>query len=255
MDACIEIEALQFGYRGRPTLFKNFELCMHRGEMVGLIGPNGAGKTTLLELVQGKLKPSAGSIRVLGVDASARSVVERAQIAACLPQKHQSPGAATVYDIIMSGRRPYRSFQGYDASDERVALDAAERLNVSDWLDRKGSDLSGGEYQRVLLARVLAQDTPILLCDEPASSLDPKYVWSTFKLLKDLAHNDGVAVLVSIHDLALAATMCDRLVLIKNGEICFDGLASNLDDKTLSFAYETSVCSVRTISGTFFSYG
>jgi iron complex transport system ATP-binding protein len=155
----------------------------------------------------------------------------------------------------MSGRRPYRSFQGYDASDERIALDAAKRLNVTEWLDRRGSDLSGGEYQRVLLARVLAQDTPLLLCDEPASSLDPKFVWSTFRLLKDLAHNEGVTVIVSIHDLALAATICDRLVLIKQGAICFDGLASSIDDNSLSLAYETSVSSIRTVSGTFFTYG
>lgn len=254
MDARLEIENIDFSYRKRPRLFSGLSLRIGPGELVGLIGPNGAGKTTLLELARGGLVPAAGRVRLLGASPSRLSSVERAKRVACLLQRPQAPGSSTVFDIILAGRRPYRSPSGFSAEDEDVALEAARRLGVESWLERRGAELSGGEYQRVLTARVVAQRTPLLLCDEPASSLDPKHLWSTFRLLRRLAHEDGTGILVSVHDLALACAICDRVVLLAHGEIRYDGKPGNLDDTILSAAYDTRVTTVKTDAGVFFAY-
>ncbi len=255
MEPKIEVENLSFHYSGRPSLFDGIELSIGAGEFVGLIGPNGAGKTTLLELVYGNLKPHSGHVRLYSVEAASRNPVERARAAACLPQRLYTSGSSTVFDIVMSGRRPYRGLGGFSSEDEELALDAAKRLGVDAWLDRRSSELSGGEFQRVLVARAIAQAAPVLLCDEPASSLDPKHLWATFRLLRDLAHDDGVAVLASVHDLSLAATLCDRIVLLADGKILHDGTALSLDDTMLSRAYDVEVQTIRTKTGVFFTYG
>ena len=254
MEPLLAIEGLGFGYRGRPRLFSGLDLRVCPGELVGLIGPNGAGKTTLLELARGGLKPASGSVRLLGDDPRGLSPAERARRVACLLQRPQAPGASTVFDIVLGGRRPYRDLGGFSAEDEELALEAARRLGVEPWLERRGSELSGGEYQRVLLARVVAQGTPLLLCDEPASSLDPKHLWATFRLLKSLAREDGAAVLASVHDLPLAAAFCDRVVLLAEGRLCYDGGPEGLTDGLLSEAYGLGVRTVKTEAGIFFAY-
>lgn len=254
MDTRLVIKNLHFGYKGCPKLFKGIELNIQAGELVCLIGPNGAGKTTLIDLSLGNYKPHSGSIKIQGAEISSLKYVERAQKVACLPQRYQVAGSSTVFDVIMSGRRPYRTFSGFTAQDEAIALSAAKRLAVDSWLDRKCSELSGGEYQRVFLARVIAQETPLVLCDEPASSLDPKYLWGTFRLLRNLAHDEDIAILVSVHDLSIAATICDRIVLVADGQILYNGPPSDLKDSILSLAYGTEVRSVKTDDGCFFSY-
>lgn len=254
MDESLIIENVHFGYKGGPTLFNGVYLKVHSGEVVGIIGPNGAGKTTLIGLSSGQYRPIKGCIRVHGVDMRSLKPIERARHIACLPQGNHIDGAATVFDVIMSGRRPYRTFGGYTSRDEEIALVAAKRLSVESWLDRPYAHLSGGERQRVALSRVIAQKTSIVLCDEPATSLDPKYLWSTFRLIRDVSHDDGVAVLVSIHDLSVACSICDRVVLVAQGHILYDGLASALSDRDLSSAYQTQVRSIQTSMGRFYTY-
>lgn len=254
MEPRLEITSLNFSYHGRPLLLDGIDLKLYKGEFVGLIGPNGAGKTTLLRLALGTLRPGKGSITLIGKDPAALNPIERARLVACLPQRQQAPDVSTVYDIVMGGRRPYRGISGYSAEDEHIAISSASRFGVEKWLHRKGSELSGGELQRVLLARAVAQKTSVLLCDEPASSLDPKHLWATFRHLRELAHTDGVATLVSVHDLSLAASLCDRIVVLSDGHVHYDGLAGQLDEDLLSHAFGTTVHKIQTHDGSFFTY-
>ena len=222
MDQRLDITSVDYSYRGDPELFKCVSLTVSAGEMVGVIGPNGAGKTTLLELAHGGLKPNAGTVQVLGEDPFTMTPVDRARKVAYLWQRQAHPSISTVFDIILSGRRPFRRLSGFTEVDEDIAVNAARRLGVDKWLEKPGAHLSGGEYQRVLLARIVAQAAPVLLCDEPGASLDPKHLWETFHTIRNLSSVEGTAVLVSIHDLSLATAMCDRIVLLVRGKILFN---------------------------------
>ncbi|PKL24008.1 MAG: hypothetical protein CVV47_12150 [Spirochaetae bacterium HGW-Spirochaetae-3] len=255
MEPRLELNDVSFSYAGRPPVFEHLGLRVYPGQVVGLIGPNGAGKTTILDLAFGRLRPRSGRVRILSCDPYEMSPIERARQIAYLIQRQNTPKAATVFDIVLSGRRPYRSLGGFMKEDEDIARWAALRLGIDDWLGRKASCLSGGEYQRVLMARIVAQSTPLLLCDEPSSSLDPKYLLSTFSLLKSLAREDSVAILVSVHDLMMASAFCDRIVLLAKGSVLFDGIPGELSDELLSDAYEMKIHRILTARGSFFAYG
>ena len=221
-DEIVRVEALSFGYPGRDVL-RGIDFSARAGEVVGLCGPNGAGKSTLLRLILGLLSPRAGRV-VLGGDPVAE--LERREIArraALLMQDGPLELPLSAREVVALGRLPHlRRFEAERPSDQ-AAIDAAMELtDTRAFADRRVTELSGGERHRVQLARALAQDTPLLLLDEPTASFDVAHQLQALRMLRAAAAR-GRAVLVAMHDLSLAARSCDRILLLGDGCLQADG--------------------------------
>lgn len=210
----------------RPVL-NGLDFAVRPGEFVGLIGPNGAGKSTLLRSVLG-LVPARGEVRLSGEEAAATSARLRATRAAYLAQEREIAWAVPVEMVVALGRSPHRPGLAALTEKDRAAVDAAmRRMDIEAFRNRIATELSGGEKARVLVARALAQDTPLLLADEPTAGLDPAHQIALMRLFSSLAA-DGKSVVASLHDLGLAARWCSRLILLDKGRIVADGLPSTV---------------------------
>ncbi|MFB6103765.1 MAG: heme ABC transporter ATP-binding protein [Halobacteriaceae archaeon] len=207
--------------RGATTIFEDVSATVDTGEFVGIVGPNGAGKTTLLRTILGAVPPRSGHVTLDGdaiTDLASREVSRRV---AAVPQRTEIAFEFTVREVVEMGRHPHTPRLRSDPDPDQVTT-ALGRTEVSHLADRSIDAVSGGERQRVLLARALAQNTPGLLLDEPTASLDVNHQVRTLDLVADLA-SDGKSVLAAIHDLNLAARYCDRLVLLADGGIVARG--------------------------------
>jgi iron complex transport system ATP-binding protein len=189
---------------------------------VGLVGPNGAGKTTLLRAMNGVAEPEDGVTFVGGDLVSSLSSRETARRVATLPQSTDVSFEFTVEEVVRMGRHPYASRFGGSAEDDAAVREAMERVDVAAFADRSVHEVSGGERQRVLLARCLAQDADVFLLDEPTASLDVARAVETLSLVRSLVEEGHTAV-AAIHDLDLAARFCDELVLLDDGEVVASG--------------------------------
>jgi iron complex transport system ATP-binding protein len=213
------IERISVEYGVSPIL-KDVSLAVHAGEIVAVIGPNGAGKSTLLKAVSGALPLRAGSVTINGQEVARLPENERARHIAVVPQARSLPGAFTVYQTVLLGRTPYLGWLGRAGSTDLDHVHRALAQTDSRPLaDRMINTLSGGEQQRVLLARALAQNTPVLLLDEPTSSLDLQYQTSFLSLVRQLTAEKGLAVMMVLHDLNLAGLYADRVALLDQGHI------------------------------------
>nr|WP_256473262.1 ABC transporter ATP-binding protein [Phyllobacterium sp. 21LDTY02-6] len=205
----------------RPILH-GIDLSVSRGELVGLIGPNGAGKSTLIRSVFG-LVPSVGEIAIDGRPARRLPLRERARLVALLPQEREIGWAISVEKLVALGRTPHTGFFAAAGAHDRAVVERAiRRMELDALRQRPVTELSGGEKARVLIARALAQDAPLLIADEPTAGLDPAHQIALMQSLADIAA-DGSAVIASLHDLGLAARWCTRLVLLDKGRIVADG--------------------------------
>jgi iron complex transport system ATP-binding protein len=199
-----------------------FEL--RRGAITGLLGPNGSGKTTLLRIVDGILKPEAGRVLLDGVDLTGFTRRSLARRIAVVPQETHAAFDFTALDIVLMGRFPHLGvLQLEDADDLRVAREAMAATGTAAFESRSFSTLSGGEKQRVVIAGALAQAADLLLLDEPTASLDVGYQIEIATLLASLNRSRGVTMLMSTHDLNLAASLCHELVLMRHGRILDSG--------------------------------
>jgi iron complex transport system ATP-binding protein len=199
-------------------------LTVRPGEVIGLVGPNGSGKTTLIKAISGVLKPQVGIITLDDVDVYRIKPKRLARQMAVVPQSTDTFFFDfTVEEAVLMGRNPHIKFLGTEsAHDFDVVQKALEMTDVARFADRKINELSGGERQRVIIARALAQEPQILLLDEATSQLDIGIKIEIFDLMRRLAAS-GIAVIAAIHDINLAAQYCDRLLLLKRGEIIADG--------------------------------
>jgi iron complex transport system ATP-binding protein len=214
----LKIQNLSVSYGSRRILH-DISLDVQSGEVLALIGPNGAGKSTLIRAVSGVI-PSSGHVRTNGDEFAALSTLQRAKYVATVPQAVSLPPAYTVWETVLLGRTPYLGFLGQPSkTDEEITRHSLERVSALPFAERRVGELSGGEQQRVLLARALCQSTPILLLDEPTAHLDLQYQVSLLELVSELAHQDNLAVLVALHDLNLAAHYADRIALMVAGSI------------------------------------
>ncbi|MFB6109327.1 MAG: heme ABC transporter ATP-binding protein [Halodesulfurarchaeum sp.] len=203
---------------GSVRALDSVSLSVDRGEFMGVIGPNGAGKTTLLRTISGVLEPTAGSVTIEGHDVTDLPSKESSRLVATVPQETNLAFDFDVREIVEMGRTPYRSRMSLESAGEDEAVERAlERTRTVQFADRDIGEVSGGERQRVLLARALAQDTPVMLLDEPTASLDINHQIRTLELVTSLAEG-GKTILAPIHDLNLAAHYCDRLLLLADGE-------------------------------------
>ncbi|WP_115863765.1 heme ABC transporter ATP-binding protein [Halorussus litoreus] len=211
------------------------------GQFVGLVGPNGAGKTTLLRTVTGALAPDRGEVRVDGDPVQSLSSKEASRRVAVVPQDTHLSFDFPVEEVVAMGRHPYQSrLSGAGESDRERVARALERTEVDHLADRPITAVSGGERQRVLLARALAQDAPVLLLDEPTASLDINHQVRTLELVRDLVDDDDKTVVAAIHDLNLAAHYCDELRLLADGAIRASGNPETvLSEDHLEAAFDT----------------
>jgi len=234
----LKIQNLSVFY-GQREILRNVNLNVASDEVLALIGPNGAGKSTLIRAVSGVIPIASGGVRTNGDDFHSLTPMQRAKYLAVVPQAVSLPPAFTAWETVLMGRTPYLGFLGQTSTlDEQIARSALERVHALELAERRVGELSGGEAQRVLLARALCQSTPILLLDEPTTHLDLQYQVSLLDLVTDLAHHDHLAVLIALHDLNLAARYADRVALMVAGKITAIGTPREvLTQELISEAY------------------
>jgi len=213
----IKAEKLFLGYQNK-TVIENFEMDIPEGSIVGLIGPNGSGKTTILRALAGLLEPQDGAIRINKMDLHQFSKQRRARLLGWVPQREAFAWSMKVEDVVTLGRAPHRGWLlPYSGHDRKVVKEALTRTELHALAHRAVNKLSGGEFQRVLIARALAQEPKILLLDEPTANLDIHHQIQVLDLVQELVRKEKMTAIIAIHDLNLAARYCDRLILIDKG--------------------------------------
>lgn len=232
-DPVLVLEGVRAGYGGSDVL-RGVSLDVRPGEVLGLVGPNGCGKTTLVRVASRALPPSAGSLRVAGFDPYAIGSKEAARLVAVVPQDVVPAFPFDVLGFVLMGRAPYLSrWTGGGPVDWSKAREAMEAVGVQHLADRPLDELSGGERRRAVLAQALAQDTPVLLLDEPTTHLDIRHVVEFHGIVRRLAEERGVAIVAVLHDLTLAAALSDRLVAMAAGEVVADGQPEEVVTRSL----------------------
>lgn len=237
MNPAIQTENLTFSYKDKPVL-DGVSLSVERGEMVGFLGPNGSGKTTLLKIFSAVLR-GRGDVKVNGRSIETYGKRELSRLFAMVPQESQILFPYTVAEIVLMGRASYHSplvLEGKkDLEVARASMELTDSLSFS---DRYLHELSGGEKQRVIIARALAQEPQILLLDEPSAFLDLKHQVQVFELMRRLNREQGLTIVAALHDLNLAALFFPRLVMLRDGKVYRDGLPKEvLTEKTIEEVY------------------
>lgn len=237
-QALLEVRALSTAYGNHPVL-REVSFQLQSGQILALIGPNGAGKTSLIRALSGVLPLTGGEVCVTGSDLRTLSSLERARRMAVVPQARSLPPGFSGWETVLMGRTPHLNWLGQvSAKDEEAATQAMRRTHTLQLAARRVGELSGGEQQRLLLARALAQAAPVLLLDEPTTHLDLKYQITLLDQVRSLARQDGLAVVLAIHDLNLVLRYADRAALLVAGELCAFGEPEDvLTPATLSEAY------------------
>lgn len=217
----IHVKNLSFNY-GKASVLKHINLQVADGEVVSLVGPNGAGKSTLLKCVNRILKTSDGTILIDGEDVKRLNLKKLARIFGYVPQTALHTFPATVFDTVLLGRRPYVDWvvspENRDIVYEMLVLMDLDHLAL-----RQFNELSGGEQQRALIARALAQEPRVLLLDEPTSNLDLKHQLEVLDHVVAIVREKEVSVIMAIHDLNLASQYSDRIIFLRRGEIYMSG--------------------------------
>jgi len=235
----LEVEELEFRYKDRNVL-KNISLKVDSPEILGIVGPNGAGKTTLLRCIDRILKPVKGRVMLNGVDIWS---IERRKVAKFIGYVSQSFNFmhATVFDIVFAGRTPHLSWLGKEENIDKV-IKILHLLGLDDLAMRRYSELSSGQQQKVLIARLLAQEPDFVLMDEPTSNLDIKHQLEVMDIIKNLVLKSNLRVIMAIHDLNLALKYADRVAMMKDGAICTVGkTASVLTPDVIEEVFEVEV--------------
>ena len=233
---CAHLQAKNLSWQAAANyIVRDVSLHVAQGELVGLLGPNGSGKSTLLRMIYRILKPASGSVQVHGSDVWHGSARDNARAMAVLAQENSGEFELLVRDMVLMGRTPHQSaFARDSAEDFRIVAQALERVDAQYLSERMFSTLSGGEKQRVLMARALTQQAPLLVLDEPTNHLDVRHQFELMNLIRSL----GLTALAALHELPLAAHYCDRLYLLKDGALVAQGTpAEVLTPETIADAY------------------
>ncbi len=239
--SAIGLHGVSVALGGHPVLH-GIDLDIAQGEWVALIGPNGAGKTTMLRSVA-RLVPFSGAIELDGRDTSELSRTELARLLAVVPQEPATPPWMTVGEYVLLGRTPHLGPLAKEGHRDRgAAAEALARLDLLGYAERRLGTLSGGEKQRVVVARALAQEAPIVLLDEPTASLDIGHQQQALELLDALRAESGLTLVAAMHDLTLAAQYADRMVLLDDGRVVADGgPADVLTEHLIARHYDASI--------------
>ena len=215
----LKVKDINYTVDGTQILH-DISLEVHPGEFVGILGPNGSGKSTLLKNIYKVLKPQSGSIELMGKDLLSMSNREMARLLAVVGQEHEGSFDFLVEEVVLMGcQARKRLTEGFDKKDRQDVADALRQVELEDFSKRSYLSLSGGEKQRVLIARALVQKTPLLILDEPTNHLD---IGSQIKTLNLLRHS-GKTIVAALHDLSIAAKYCDKLFILQGGRNVTDG--------------------------------
>jgi len=247
----IKAEGLTFAYRKAAPVLRDVTLAVNPGELFGIIGPNGSGKTTLVRILSRALLPQAGRVHLFGKPLAEYERRELARTLAVAPQESSVAFPFSGLEIVLMGRSPYLGrFAFAGARDLDVARNALQLTDAAGFAERRLHELSGGEKQRVVLARALAQEPRLLFLDEPTTFLDLKHQAATYRLASRLCRDQGLTVVAVTHDLNLAAQSCDRLLLLSQGRVAMVGTpAEVLTPARLEEVFEVAIEVTRSGSG------
>ncbi|MBQ9456938.1 MAG: ABC transporter ATP-binding protein [Bacilli bacterium] len=250
----IELRHLSSSYGKRQEdVLRDVSFTLQKGQVGIILGPNGAGKSTLLKSVVGLLRPVAGEILIEGKPLSEYKARERAAKIAYVPQSI-SFAPATVFATVMLGRLPYFSFAP-SKEDEKIVRDTLEEMGLASFAERNVLELSGGEKQKVAIARALAQQTDIIVFDEPTSNLDITNESAIVSAVSELAKEKGKTILFSIHDLNLALATGNHFLFLKEGSAIAEGDVSVFTEETVEKTFGIKTTKLTTEEGTYFIYG
>ena len=213
----LKVEDVEFGYNGTLVL-EGISIDLGRSEIIGIVGPNGAGKSTLIRCIDRILTPKGGTILLDGADISNMTRMEIAKEMGYVPQTATRVFPATVFDTVLMGRRPHLGWKSSEEDVDKV-LEILELLGITEFAMRDFNEISGGQQQKVLIARALAQEADILLLDEPTSNLDIRHQLEVMDIMQGIVRNNGISAIVAIHDLNLASRYTDRLLMMNGGRI------------------------------------
>jgi iron complex transport system ATP-binding protein len=232
----------RMGY-GHRTVLRGLNFSVSAGEVVAVVGPNGVGKSTLVRAASGVIPLQGGQILIGGQPLSSITPEERARLVAVVPQAVRLPGNFTVFSVAQMGRTPYLGwFERESERDREITRDALTRVGLLDEADRQVGEVSGGEQQLTLIARALVQEAPVILLDEPTAHLDLRHQDEVLKLVRRLADEENLAVLLTLHDLNLVARFCDRVALLSDGGLRRLGLpAEVLTPEELAAVYGIAI--------------
>ena len=240
----LRVEALSKRY-GDVCALDNVSLSVAPGEMVVLLGPSGAGKSTLFRCLTGLVRPDSGEVRLLGAAINrleGKALRQHRRSVGLVFQQHNLVGRLSAIDNVLTGRLGRTPLwrvlaRRFAHADRQAALASLDRVGLLDKAYQRSDQLSGGQQQRVAIARVLAQDCRVLLADEPVASLDPESARSVLSDLRQVARDEGLAVLCSLHQVEWARQFSDRVVGLRNGRVMFDRPTADLDDTLESALY------------------
>jgi iron complex transport system ATP-binding protein len=213
----LKVKDVEFRYASVPIL-KNICIELAASEMLGVVGPNGAGKSTLLRCIDRILKPQRGSILLDEREIKKMSMIELAKKLGYIPQSTAQVFPATVFDTVLLGRRPHVGWRSGE-KDRKKVLKALRMLNIEKFAMRDINELSGGQQQKVFIARALTQEPDVLLFDEPTSNLDIKHQLEVMEIIKNIVREKEISAIMAIHDLNLASRYADRIIMMNGGEI------------------------------------
>ncbi|MFA5269166.1 MAG: ABC transporter ATP-binding protein [Methanoregula sp.] len=244
----LQVKDVHYMYAGYPVL-SGVSFSVKEGELCGLFGPNGCGKTTLFKCCLRFLTPHKGSVYMGGEEVSKKPVEELAKTVSYVPQEHKPPFPYLVREVVLMGRTPHLGgFFGVKRKDKEIALDALDRLGISGISDRPYNQLSGGQRQMVLIARAIAQDTPLMFLDEPTSTLDFHNQMKIWEIMRSITE-EGKTILACSHDPNHVAWFCDRVIVISNAGVVADGHPRDvITNEILDLIYKDT-CSVRSSDG------
>ena len=213
----LKVKNVEFSYASVPIL-KDICIELAASEMLGVVGPNGAGKSTLLRCIDRILKPQRGSILLDEREIKKMSMLELAKKLGYIPQSTAQVFPATVFDTVLLGRRPHVGWRSGE-KDRKKVLKALQMLNIEKFAMRDINELSGGQQQKVFIARALTQEPDVLLFDEPTSNLDIKHQLEVMEIIKSIVREKEISAIMAIHDLNLASRYADRIIMMNGGEI------------------------------------
>ncbi len=225
----LSIENISVALSGVPIL-KDVNLTIEKGDFIGIVGPNGSGKSTLLKSIYRTIKPQVGVVYIDGNPIADMSYRKSAQSMAVVGQHNDHCFEFTVFELVMMGRAPHKKFMERDnAKDITIVEEALQKVSMMPYIDREYSTLSGGEKQRVILARALAQKAPLLILDEPTNHLDVKHQLELMSVVKEL----DTTTVFAVHDLNIALMYCNKLCVIEDGRIVSIGTPEELITKEM----------------------
>lgn len=244
----LDVNGISFRYNNTPVL-KDVSFSLRGGEFLAILGPNGSGKTTLLKCIDGVLRPQSGAILLDGKNIDDYGRRDVARIMGYVPQNNGRIFPSTVFDTMLLGRKPHIRWAP-TSNDLQVVSKLIEKLNLEEFALRSITELSGGERQKVVIGRALAQQPSILLLDEPTSNLDLKHQMSVLRLVKEQIDQD-ISAIMALHNLNLALKYCDRVVLMSEGQIYAEGGLDVLTPEAIESVYGVKVSTVEYSGGIF----